>query len=51
MNATSHHPVIYVAPPLTTEDESVLGEIHWMRKELLRDPYPWMRAKLGEPPG
>lgn len=44
MNATSHQAVIYCAPPLTTEDESVLGEIHRMRKELrhvLRTPRRW----------
>lgn len=44
MNATSHRAAIYSAPPLTTEDEFVLGEIHKMRKELrhvLRTPRRW----------
>ena len=44
MNVTSHQAAIYSAPPLTTEDESVLGEIHRMRKELrhvLRTPRRW----------
>src|ERR1700728_1727872 len=44
MNATSHHPVLYTAPPLTSEDEAVLGEIHQMRKDLrhvLRTPRRW----------
>jgi Fic family protein len=44
MNATWHHPVLYLAPPLTSEDESVLGEIHRMRKDLrhvLRTPRRW----------
>jgi hypothetical protein len=34
MNVTSHQAVIYSAPPLTREDDAVLGEIHQMRKEL-----------------
>lgn len=44
MNTTSHQVAIYSAPPLTTEDESVLGEIHRMRRELrhvLRTPRRW----------
>jgi len=44
MNATSPHPVLYAAPPLTSEDEGVLGEIHRMRKDLrhvLRTPRRW----------
>ena len=44
MNATSRHPDLYSAPPLTSEDEAVLGEIHRMRKDLrfvLRTPRRW----------
>ena len=44
MNVTSHHPVLYTAPPLTSEDDVVLGEIHQMRKDLryvLRIPRRW----------
>jgi Fic family protein len=44
MNATSHHPVLYTAPSLTSEDEVVLGEVHQMRKDLrkvLRTPRRW----------
>ena len=44
MNATSHHPALYTAPPLTSEDDVVLGEIHQMRKDLryvLRTPRRW----------
>jgi Fic family protein len=44
MNATSHHPGLYTAPPLTSEDDTVLGEIHAMRKDLrhvLRTPWRW----------
>jgi Fic family protein len=44
MNTTSHHPVLYTAPPLTIEDDAVLGEIHQMRKDLryvLRMPRRW----------
>ena len=44
MNAPSHHPLLYTAPPLTSEDEVVLGEIHRMRKDLrnvLRTPRRW----------
>jgi Fic family protein len=44
MNTTSHHGLLYTAPPLTSEDESVLREIHLMRKDLrfvLRTPRRW----------
>jgi Fic family protein len=44
MNASSYQVSLYSAPPLTTEDETVLGEIHRMRKELrhvLRTPRRW----------
>jgi Fic family protein len=44
MNTTSHHGFLYTAPPLTSEDESVLREIHLMRKDLrfvLRTPRRW----------
>jgi Fic family protein len=44
MNATSHNPALYTAPPLTSEDDAVLGEIHQMRKDLryvLRIPRRW----------
>jgi Fic family protein len=44
MKMSSHHEVIYSAPPLTSEDDAVLGEIHQMRKELrpvLRTPTRW----------
>src|SRR5947209_9756710 len=44
MNLASPHPVLYTAPPLTSEDEAVLGEIHQMRKDLrhvLRTPRRW----------
>jgi Fic family protein len=44
MNTTSHQAVIYTAPPLGSEDDAVLGEIHQMRKELrhvLRTPRRW----------
>ncbi len=44
MNATSHRPILYSAPPLTAEDDAVLGEIHAMRKDLrhvLRTPRRW----------
>lgn len=44
MNAVSDHPVLYTAPPLTGEDDAVLGEIHQMRKDLrnvLRMPRRW----------
>jgi Fic family protein len=44
VNATSHDPVLSTAPPLTSEDEAVLAEIHLMRKDLrhvLRTPRRW----------
>jgi Fic family protein len=44
MNEASHHPVLDTAPPLTSEDDAVLGEIHQMRKDLryvLRMPRRW----------
>ena len=44
MNTSSHHGLLYTAPPLTAEDESVLREIHLMRKDLrfvLRTPRRW----------
>ena len=44
MNASSHQVVLYTAPTLTSEDETVLGEIHQMRRELrhiLRTPRRW----------
>src|SRR5579872_4539418 len=44
MITTSHQPVTYSAPPLTSEDNAVLGEIHRMRKQLrhvLRTPRRW----------
>ncbi|MGD0557977.1 MAG: Fic family protein, partial [Streptosporangiaceae bacterium] len=44
MNTSSPHPVLYTPPPLTHEDEAVLGEIHQMRKKLrylLRKPTRW----------
>ena len=44
MNATTHPPGLYTAPPLTSEDEAVLGEIHRLRRELrfvLRTPRRW----------
>lgn len=44
MNAASGQPVLYPAPPLTSEDDAVLGEIHQMRKDLryvLRTPRRW----------
>jgi Fic family protein len=44
MNTSSHHPVLYSAPPLRSEDEVVLSEIHQMRRELrhvLRMPRRW----------
>jgi Fic family protein len=44
MNASTYHPALYVAPPLTSEDDVVLGEIHQMRKDLrhvLRTPRRW----------
>ncbi len=44
MNTTSPQAAIYTAPPLRTDDEAVLGEIHQMRKQLrhvLRTPRRW----------
>jgi Fic family protein len=44
MNTSSHQAAIYTAPPLRSEDDAVLGEIHQMRKELrhvLRTPRRW----------
>src|SRR6202011_2679767 len=44
MNSASRHTLLYTAPPLTTEDESVLREIRRMRKEhrhVLRTPRRW----------
>jgi Fic family protein len=44
MNTSSHHGLLYTAPPLTSEDESVLREIQLMRKDLrfvLRTPRRW----------
>jgi Fic family protein len=44
MNATIYHPPLYTAPPLRSEDEVALGEIHQMRKDLrhvLRTPRRW----------
>ena len=45
MASSSPHGLIYTAPPLTSEDEAVLGEIHQMRKEMrhsLRKPKRWV---------
>ena len=44
MNTSSHRVVLYIAPALTSADETVLGEIHQMRRELrhvLRTPQRW----------
>jgi hypothetical protein len=44
MNTTTSHPPLYTAPPLYSEDEAVLGEIHRMRKDprhVLRTPRRW----------
>jgi Fic family protein len=44
MNTSSHQVVLYTAPTLTSADETVLGEIHQMRRELrhvLRTPRRW----------
>src|SRR5260370_29785903 len=44
MNTSSRHAAIYRAPPLTSDDDTVLAEIHQMRKELrhvLRTPRRW----------
>jgi len=45
MTSTSEQGLIYTAPPLTIEDEAVLGEIHQMRKEMrhsIRRPKRWV---------
>jgi Fic family protein len=44
MNVSMPHPGLYTIPPLRSEDEAVLGEIHGMRKTLrhvLRTPRRW----------
>ena len=44
MNASIPHPDLYAIPPLRSEDEAVLAEIHGMRKALrhvLRTPRRW----------
>lgn len=44
MKGSSHHEAVYIAPPLTHEDDAVLAEIHQMRKDLrhvLRTPTRW----------
>jgi Fic family protein len=44
MNTSTSQAVIYTAPPLTSEDDVVLGEIHQMRRSLrhlLRTPRRW----------
>jgi Fic family protein len=44
MNASTHQELLYTPPPLTSEDEATLGEIHQMRKQLrhlLRTPRRW----------
>lgn len=44
MNTSSSHSALYTAPPLTSEDEIVLGDIQRMRKDLrnvLRSPRRW----------
>jgi Fic family protein len=44
MNMSLRHEAIYSAPPLRSEDDAVLGELHRMRKELrqvLRTPRRW----------
>ena len=44
MNVLSHREPLYGTPPLTSEDESVLGEIQQLRKQLryaLRTPRRW----------
>jgi len=44
MNASSRHPALYTAPPLSSEDDAVLSEIHRMRRDLrrvLRTPRRW----------
>jgi Fic family protein len=44
MNMATRQSIIYAAPPLTSEDDAVLGEIHRMRRDLrsvLRTPTRW----------
>jgi Fic family protein len=44
MNIALHHEAIYTAPPMRTDDDAVLGEIHQMRRTLrhvLRNPTRW----------
>lgn len=44
MKSTMRQPAIYAVPPLTSEDQAVLGELHQMRREmrhLLRTPRRW----------
>lgn len=44
MNAPTYHLPLYTAPPLRSDDEVVLGEIHQMRRDLrhvLRTPRRW----------
>jgi Fic family protein len=44
MNTPTKHPLLYTAPPLTSEDDAVLGEIQLMRRDLrhlLRTPRRW----------
>lgn len=44
MNASTHQEVLYTPPPLRSEDEAILSEIHQMRKQLrhlLRTPRRW----------
>src|SRR5579872_2067426 len=44
MKSTTEHPLLYTTPPLTSEDQAVLGEIHQMRKDMrhmLRTPRRW----------
>ncbi|SDN74564.1 Fic family protein [Actinacidiphila guanduensis] len=44
MNVSSSAPELYTVPRLTSEDQSVLGEIHQMRKDMrmvLRTPRRW----------
>jgi Fic family protein len=44
MNASTHQEALYTPPPLRSEDEAVLSEIHQMRKQLrhlLRTPRCW----------
>lgn len=44
MKSSTSQPLIYRAPPLASEDDAVLGQIHQMRRELrhvLRTPKRW----------